>query len=173
MALNQYRNFQAHSIGTIRDAWFKNTRRRWRDYHYSAELTMPRWVNGLFYQHSCGIQHLYWFGCRRVMCHWFWKRMKSWGTIHIFKFAAEDNQDAQRIIQKLCHWSGGNVDSFWCYENSNILCRVSKTIIDKPDRKPRKNDIAMIATIRKDLFLAYCNLAGAMILWIIDISIRI
>ena len=53
--------------------------------------------------------------------------------------------------------------------------RVSKTIIDKPDRKPRKNgSVIMIATIRKDfIFGVLVILPVAIILWLIDISIRI
>ena len=62
---------------------------------------------------------------------------------YFVKFAAEDNQDAQRIIQKIgaidqvCMWIAFLVLRELKYSGG----RVSKTIIDKPDRKPRKNGV--------------------------------
>ncbi|MGC6367148.1 MAG: Lrp/AsnC family transcriptional regulator [Candidatus Marinamargulisbacteria bacterium] len=62
---------------------------------------------------------------------------------YFVKFAAEDNQDAQRIIQKI-----GAIDQVVHVDSFLVLRelkysggRVSKTIIDKPDRKPRKNGV--------------------------------
>ena len=73
---------------------------------------------------------------------------------YFVKFAAEDNQDAQRIIQKI-----GAIDQVVHVDSFLVLRelkysggRVSKTIIDKPDRKPRRTEYSHDSNHSKRFF---------------------
>ncbi|MEK9726469.1 MAG: Lrp/AsnC family transcriptional regulator [Candidatus Margulisiibacteriota bacterium] len=63
------------------------------------------------------------------------------GASYFVKLAAENNEDTQQIIQKIGNIKKVNhIESFLVLRQlKNESGRVPKSIIDKPDRKPRKN----------------------------------
>ena len=62
------------------------------------------------------------------------------GASYFVKLAAENNEDAQRIIQKIGNIQKVNhIESFLVLRELKYEAgRVPESIIDKPDRKPRK-----------------------------------